>query len=194
MRTEVPFVQDTTGNRPAPQYINVWNLRFLAGASTSSAPAVIEAALARVRIDPADESSPQKLTGTITNRGSAPLRGMMIRVRNASVAIGGPPLLPGETVQIDHPLHSNDAMFRLAHQPANPWVPAAGESPIDGYWEMTNLSSSAERIDRLMRDRTDLACVYALAVDPTPGVTIGSPDARQKHWQVVRAVVQLNEK
>jgi hypothetical protein len=208
LRTDVPFAQDAASNRLLPMIINVWNLRFLHGETVTNAPPVIEASLTWGKVDPNDPTSANKIVGTVTNKGAAPLRDIIVRVIKGAAKVEAEQLAPGATLLVDQVLQYSDVAFTTGgifriNQMTIYGVEEGGagrdlkanefpKAGFDWYWSLCDLAAErSQNLDRLMERRSDLAVVYAEAVDPAPAVTITDPTAKQQHWQFVRALVPI---
>jgi hypothetical protein len=205
IRNDVPFAQDAVSTRPVPMVINVWNLRFLQGQTLASAPPLIEASLRWAKTD----SGQNKVIGSITNRSSATLRDIIVRVSNGSTLLSGEDILPGATLRVDQPFQYSDLPFSTVPQESGRRDTAIFYGTIDGatrmllgneyplthvewYWSIFDLQQHSNRADGLLPRAADVAFIYAECVDPQPAVTITDPTAKQQHWQFVRALVPIS--
>lgn len=198
---EVAFHQTYRGNSPEPMVVNVWNLKYLRGGSTAKGPALIDASLS-VKDGGA---SGERIVGTVTNLGPAPLRNVAVRTKAglslfAARAPGASRIEPGQTVTVDaqidpepKPVDPNPKGqryygyggiyppgMRMTHDPTRLWDSGG------------NLS--ARRTDgaaRWLADRDDLACVYGEFESPGPAVKLPGHNPIERHWKVVRALVPL---
>jgi hypothetical protein len=192
LRVEVPFHQDFRGNRPTPMLINVWNSRMLQGESLSTAPALIEARLSR-------QSSDGAVAGTITNRSPMALKNLRVRTRGTLTA-ALENLAPGESRDVKLAIKGSDQSFTFVPSSqivqngfVNPYArspsaPAAAPSAAT----LADLAARrSSRIDALLREHPDLACIYA-EFDQSPDsikLTTGQPE--ESHRGVVRALITL---
>ena len=215
---EIALVQDAVGNRlhsDLGMTINVWSLQFMEGElnDPASEPPVLKADLRRI-----DEGNNNvRIVGTITNLSGVPLRNISIRTSAGVAALRmttgastrpseqADTIAPNETVTIDTPVQLADTLKPpesvhyqyynyYGQQYQNPY--AEGNDATLGLLKATcDLAAKrSERIERLLAGRKDLACVYATQETPTPAVKLKHGNDRpplEKHWQIVRALVEL---
>jgi hypothetical protein len=125
------------------------------------------------------------------------MSGIMIRVGDkVAQAPATLNIQPGASVDIDLPLTlsiippQNPDMPNL---PYNTTVRPPQRTPnvisMQGVWDLSPQRS--ERIDQMMSERPNLACVYAVMQDVPAVVGLDVPGAMQKHVQYVRALVPV---
>jgi hypothetical protein len=209
--TDVFLGQDGRGTLPGSMTVNVWNLRFMQselGDPSSVAP-VLKADLRRVG---AVGAANERIIGTITNLSAMPLRNVRLRTKRGSVVLrpgntsgtdstNVEVLKPHEALRVDFASASmlypeSEAEVKAgqlhAYARAN-GTPIAEQAPSFLYATCDIQVERTDRVEELLQ-RTDLACIYAESEDVAPAVTLehknGVP-AREKHWQVVRAIVEL---
>jgi hypothetical protein len=190
MHTDLPFHQDYEGNRPLGVAIPVWNLRFMRGDTFATAPAVVDAEL---------KVGSKRLTGTITNHADAPLEQIRIQGRSGVYTAGDLVIAPGETKTIDIGLEKPGTTFTTqpVNQPNGYYgygyygdVGPVNESRL--YATVCDLSSNRADAVKEVVDSGKQLCIYARMQDPKPTVTLeDAPQAIEKHWQVVRALVPV---
>src|SRR6185369_9037899 len=158
MEVEIPCHQDYRGNTPYPMTVNVWNLRFLQNEQFGPEPPVIDAKLS---------ATGKNVTGTIINRGSVPLVEFQVRTRQGVAKIHQS-LAPGASMEVDAKLNTRDNS--LATQPVQELQRRWQRYDPDEDGPATRPSQSllagladvrAVQIDQILRDRDDVACVYA---------------------------------
>ena len=205
---EITFAQTYRGSTPDPMVVNVWNLRFLAGESTTAAPPLVEAKLQVERRDVAGK--PRKyLVGTVTNVGHEALTNVAIwtqagRVRLFTSGDTQPATLlriaPGQTVNVDaaiDPTSPVTASGLTDAQRARYGAYPGSQTPIDRgrLWDQGGDLSMrrTDRIEQWVTERADLACVYAECEAPSPVVELGEAQPIEAHWKVLRALVPLGK-
>jgi hypothetical protein len=193
LATEIACHQDYRGNTPYPMTINVWNLRFLQNHQFAPAAPIVEAKLSIG----ADGKS---ITGKITNRGVAPLANLQIRTPRGVARIPDASIAPGDTFDvIAAPLHKDTSLATMSIQeqqqrwqrydPDDEGPATRPSQPI-----LAGLADDrAAQIDQLLRDRTDIAVVYAnYDAEPTDRVKLEqATEAQQSHVGLVRSLVPL---
>jgi hypothetical protein len=196
LSTDWRFHQTYRGNEPGPMTINVWNMRFLRGQAVEPGAPAIEADLG---VGPPDAQGRRVVRGTVTNRGPAPLERVIVRTRTGAGVVEGVRVAPGETAAVTVPLDPNwlaarqqGLMTEVAGNYGQMVPPAhrgnAGELALMG----ADLDARASlRVDQLLRERDDLACVYATASPTDPAVKLPGHEAVQQHILVLRALVPL---
>jgi hypothetical protein len=190
---DIYFRQDQHGTRAGPTRVNVWNLLFLEGQTIGPSQPMIESDL---HVESKD--SVKHVVGTLTNHGSAAMSGILIRVEDkvaqAPVTLK---IEPGTTTTIDLALaltvlqpRQVDVPVRL---PDGTLVRSAQRNTnvisMQGVWDLS--PGRSERVDRLLSDHADLACVYAVMQDVPAVVSLDVPGATEKHVQYVRALVPI---
>jgi hypothetical protein len=195
MRVEVPFHQDFRGNTPDPMLINVWNSRMLAGETLAPAAAIIDAKLSRRDGD--------QIVGTIANRSDLPLKNVQVRVRSRSSETLAA-LAAGETKEVTLRLSGSDQSFnsvplqqRQQQQPYYNYPYAYNPNPLP-RGGVPSLAMTADvaarrsgRIDALLGEFDDLACVYAEFDAPSGALKLKTGEPIEAHRGVVRALVNL---
>lgn len=193
--TEIGCHQDYRGNQPLPMLINVWNLRFLKGEDTTPAQGLIVANLSR---------HGDAIEGTIENRADFAMTNVTIRTSDGVIrytggddgklrAVGEIP--PHASVSISGTLSKSDQSFTTTKpSPANNW-----QGPAD-YAATTQPSvprsadiciERTDRIEQMLKERKDIACVYANFQAPPDDVKLDEPELHQMHTGMIRAIVQV---
>jgi hypothetical protein len=193
LKVDIPCHQDYHGNRPLPLRVNVWNLRFLEGTTLTTAPAVIEGKLA-VKYD--SKLKTRVVSGTITNLGSSPVTNVVVRL-NDGVARVSPSIGAGQTAEVLAPVDTRDAMFAVAEQGTHyysPWGRGdVGPTSQPSVSKIADLSSSRSvRVEKLLKQYRDVACVYAECAAAPETVKLQMPEAKRVHQQVIRSLVHLD--
>lgn len=204
---EISFAQTYRGSMPDPMAVNVWNLRFVAGESTTASAPVIAA---RLRLEQRQVSGrPQKyLVGTITSVGAEPLVNIAVRTRAGWARLFGPPsetrpaepmrIAPGQTVDVDvliEPAPPATSAEKLRQARNAYYGQNVAQIDRSRLWDNGGDLSMrrTDRIEQWVGERDDLACVYAECEGPTPTIELKERPAIQQHWKVVRALVPLGE-
>ena len=204
---EIGLVQDGEGNRlssdPAfgGMFINVWSLRFMEGevADPADEAPLLKADLKRV----SDGSGSDRIVGTITNLSAVPLRNVSVRTNAGVVKPSEQEIKPGQSCAVDGPTHLADTLkppenvqynyYYYGQHYNSPY--AGGEEHLSLLKATCDLAAKrSERIERLLAERKNLACVYATCETPAPVVKLSHGNKRpavEKHWQIVRALVEL---
>lgn len=204
---EIAYAQTYRGSTPDPMAVNVWNLRFVAGESTTASPPVVEA---RLRLEQREVGGrPQKyLVGTITNVGPEPLANIAVRTRAGWARLFDPAgetrpaepmrVAPGQTVDVNALIEAAPAAASAEElrQARNPYY-GQNVAQIDRsrLWDNGGDLSMrrTDRIEQWVGERDDLACVYGECEGPAPTIELKEGPAIQQHWKVVRALVPLGE-
>jgi hypothetical protein len=188
---ELPSHQDYRGTRPVNLPVNIWNLRFIEGQKTVAAAPMIAADLSL---------KDDRLTGTIRNLGETALVDVQFRTGDSTANHEGPPIAPGQTVQIDLPLvrrgDSFDAFtpFERAAVPQDTnWTNQT--TTVDQVeptpWSLAGLAPQrSKKIDKLLR-RGGRVCITAALTPATPAVKLHAEGILHKHAAFVRAVFPL---
>ncbi|MCY2951802.1 MAG: hypothetical protein NTU53_07465 [Planctomycetota bacterium] len=203
--TEILTGQDTRGNRPQSMVVNIWSLRFMQ--SELGDPAAISpplhASLTRTK---AGADGKVRIVGSITNRSTALLSGVIIRTA-AGLVILPDAIKPNESAMIDLPINSDNGIFKLQGdtQYSNPRY---GRNTINPYstdvrgpmgfmlatCDLAVLRS--RQIETVLTDQPEMASICAQSQDITPTVKLRHRNAAppiQQHYQVVRALVELTQ-
>jgi hypothetical protein len=207
---DVTFAQTYRGSTPDPMVVNVWNLRFLRGETTTAAPALIEANL-RVEQRQAEGRTRKYLVGTITNAGTEPLVSVAVRTsagwarpfvyRGTTQPAEPVRIEPGQTADVDAMIDTTAPAAPSGK--ANDWrrmrYPYYGDTvaQIDRsrLWDQGGDLSMrrTDRIEQWVTERDDLACVYAQCENAPPAAELVGSQAVESHWKVVRALVTLGK-
>jgi hypothetical protein len=199
---------DGGGNAPEPMLINVWNLRFLAADQTTAGPALLDGKLdwtpARAAPDDPGGQFP-RVVGTIKNLTGKPVTGVRIRT-----AAGYARDLGGQATYTGRPLVDQidaGASVRVdASVQGSPDLPSPGAGYHYDRYGFQQLGPIADALLwRVAGDlagrrahRADLlvasgrwAAIYAEAPDAEPPAVLREPDAKQRHYELIRALVPL---
>lgn len=196
---DVPFAQDARGNRPMRSVINAGNLRLLAGDSRAPAPAVVQAELTVVGTVAGNSHSAARIVGTITNLSDTGLSDVIIRTGAGAAHLHEMLIPPGGTVTVDHPLAYDAAMF-ASDQFQYPGQPGRRQPDVrypptctPQYWFHADLAAGrSRRIDSILTDRSDVACIYAEGVDPVAVMGMAPDPPIGRHRRIVRALVPIS--
>jgi hypothetical protein len=206
---EIVFAQTYRASTPDPMVVNVWNLRFLSGESTTAAPPLVEANL-KVVTRPVQGKPRKYLVGTIRNVGLEPLTNVAVRtqagwVRPFTASSDTQPatplhVAPGQTANVDalvdpapppEPVAANDwQRVRYPHYVSN-----VAQIDRTRLWDQGGDLSMrrTDRIEQWLTERADLACVYAECENPSAVVDLKGGQPIEAHWKVVRALVPLGK-
>ena len=199
---EIVFAQTYRGSRPDPMVVNVWNLRFLQGASTMAAPAVVDA---KLRVEKREAGGDRRafVVGTVTNVGVEPLVNVAVRTRAGWARLFSPAasetqpatslrVEPGQTVRVDAMVDPSPGR-RTYQNDTRQWGYNAPQLDPHRLWEQGGDLSMrrTDRIEQWLTDRSDLACVYAECEAPEPMIALEGASPIERHWKVVRALVPL---
>ncbi len=187
MRTEIDCHQDFRGNRLLPLLINVWNVRFLEGAEFSPAGPMLQASLSK--------RGDHIVGGSITNRAPFKLTNIRLRTHDGILNVPGE-IEPGATLEVGGALDGGDKSLVATTQVSDQdrWQMYQKELPtsrptattLNGVGDLR-----ARRIDQQLRDRDDIACVYADYEAALERLTLDVEGAKEAHFGAVRAVVPL---
>jgi hypothetical protein len=188
LQLELDFHQDYRGNRPIPMVINVWNMRFLEGADITPAPPLIEASLRR--------AGSGRVTGQIFNRGEMALTALRIRTREGMGTLSGLSIAPGSSGTVDVRLRDDRSLVATQPTAQDPWLHRYQQQPTTQPNAVTlnGLSDQrTKRIDQMLADREDVACVYAEFERTTAParIRLNVQNPNESHRGVVRAIVPL---
>lgn len=199
MTIDLPFHQTYQGNVPRPMHVNVWSTRFLREDHLTPGPPLVAASLML-------SSDGQRVTGVIKNLTDRPLtdlrvhthagagRFILIRESPATKLSTRPSnadsletnqIPPYTTVRVNATLDPHEAGINQAPTPQNPNSP-------DFTKAVHNLDMRlSKRLDE-MAGQEHLACIDLEVENPSPAVPLdGHHEARQQHWQFLRALVDL---
>jgi hypothetical protein len=184
-KLDIDFHQTYKGNTPEKMRINVWNLRFMSGETTVSAPPLIEAELRQE----ARAARSNFVVGTIKNVSSLPLKDLLIRTPDGFCLLDKATIAPGQSLAIDQRLQKTPPpTTQYGRFGSYNDVNAVG---IEQYFRLATERTS--RIDRRMQTSKDVVIVYAMNDDvPAPGGLNPAPNI-EKHQQMVRAVFPLRK-
>ena len=195
--SEVDFHQTYQGNSPRPMQINVWSLRFMEGETVETGPALIEASLT-IEKGPKSGYLPH-VVGTIKNLGDRPLKDVRVRtLRSEARLVEHIPA--GESRAIDLPLTD----IVSAHQIETNDQMAAGtvyygpnqqNLPMD-FWQFPERAAGgrAHRVQQRL-EREDTLCVVAeVDAPPAPATLANHNTPNQRHRQLIRALVPVEQK
>jgi hypothetical protein len=193
MHTDLPFHQDYEGNRPMGIAIPVWNLRFLRGDTWATGPAALDADL--------KIAATGRMTGSIMNHSDSPLEQIRIAGRKGIYTAGDLVIAPGETKAIDIGMEKPGTTFTTqpVQQPNGYYgygydgeVPTVDEAHL--YATVCDLTANRADAVKTIVETGNRVCIYARMQNPKPAVTLdNAPQAIEKHWQVVRALVPLQD-
>ncbi len=192
LQIDIPCHQDYHGNRLLPLSLSVWNLRFIEGVTYAAQPAMIETTLS-VKYD---EALRKKIViGSITNRSSMPLSGLLIRTSDGVAKPASGEISPGQTMPITAPFDDKDKQFDI--QMANTPYYMRGNTPLPATTasEMAvNADLAVKRsliVDRLLKKYRDTACVYAEFTASPPTVKLTVEGAKEEHKGTLRSLVTI---
>jgi hypothetical protein len=183
---EIPVHQDYRGTRPLPLPINVWNIRFLQGDQIGSAAPTIGAKLTQ---------SNGELHGTIGNLAGFAINPLAVRTNQGVLRLSGK-IEPGASMPISGKLNRKDRTFATTQMTqqerwqmynmnqessAQPSLPTAGDIAAE----------RSDRIDQLLKDRDDVAVIYAQFEAPPERVKLEEKDVKEQHVGLIRAVVPI---
>jgi hypothetical protein len=196
------FRQDGRGNTPDAMLINVWNLRFLRGKGMESYPPVIRARLA-LQSTTSGNSTKRHIVGTIGNLSNVSLEHMWLRTREHTTELSTQPnfpaggILPGQTLRVDMAVD-------LKPDTPDQWGPpvqadqlSQSLAPRDPFGVARAATELSEGRSKLIDERLaqypneSIGVLYCESESPTPAAKLLTPNAIQKHWQVFRDVVSL---
>jgi hypothetical protein len=192
LQVDVPCHQDFHGNRLLPLSMNVWNLRFLQGATYTTEPAILEANLA------ISGKKDQTLSGSITNHSRRTLKHVLVRTA-AGVATIDQDLAPGQTIGIARPIQRSD-QFQVQNFSTSPYYYGRGPTPAPMQHAPSDLAQTADlaakrsmRIDDLLAADHNLGCIYAETdAAPTTVKLVGEAPLEQ-HLTIIRGLVQFQQ-
>jgi hypothetical protein len=173
--------------------VNVWNLRFLTGTTHATAPGTISAKLEQ-KYD--EKLKKRVLVGTVTNHAKVELTDVIVRMAEGTVKVREK-LAPGETVEISSPIDVRDATFKVADNEQAPIYSSWQQGPNVPQEPPTTAKMAdlammrSERVEKLLTQYRDTACVYARCSAAPETVKLALPEAKRVHEQVIRSLVHL---
>lgn len=197
MTIDLPFHQTYQGNVPRPTRVNVWSTRFLREDHLTPGPPIVAASLTLA-------SDGKRITGVIKNLTDRPLMDIRIHAHagggrfvltgespatapatNPAESLETSEIPPYATVRVEAKLDGRDAGPNPATNARNPYSP--------------DLSAAVHGLDMRLSKRLDeaarlehAACIDLEIENPMPAVPLeGHPEAKQQHWQYLRALVDL---
>lgn len=194
MTIDLPFHQTYQGNVPRAMRVNVWSTRFLREDHLTPGPPVVAASLTL-------SADKKRITGVIKNLTDRPLsnirvgtlggagRFVLTRESPATVPATNPAesletnqIPPYTTVRVEARLEPHDVGPNPTNHPNSP------DLTVPVHELDARLS---KRLDEMAR--SDRLARIDLTVDnPAPEVPLdGHPEAKQQHWQFLRALVDL---
>jgi len=194
MTIDVPFHQTYQGNVPRAMRVNVWSTRFLREDHLTPGPPIVAASLTV-------SADKKRVTGVIKNLTDRPLINIRIRTvlgngrfvlkrespttapaTNPAESLETNQIPPYTTVRVEASLDPRD----VSSYPTNNLDPSGLAVPIHDL-DMR----LSKRLDEMVQ-REHLACIDLTVDNPAPAVPLeGHPEAKQQHWQYVRALVDL---
>jgi hypothetical protein len=186
MLTEIECHQDYRGCRPTPMLVNVWNLRFLQGADYAEAAPLISSKLAR---------RGNAIEGTLTNQSERPLSDIVVRSRAGTFQVKDP-IAPGATLKISGVPDPLDRAYTTTRPSAQQrWQIMQEDAPSTrpSVPVLSDLAvTRSDRIEQMLAERADLACVFARFEPGPERVTLkDEPEMIQSRAGVLRAVVPV---
>jgi hypothetical protein len=192
LQIDIPCHQDYHGNRLLPLSLSVWNLRFIEGVTYASQPAMIEAALT-VKID--EKLRKRIVAGSITNRSSTALTGLVIRTGDGAAKVTPGEIGPGQTVPITALFDVKDKQFDIQvvntpyYMRGNTPTPAKTGSEMAVRADLAGMRSLD--IDKLLKKYHDTACVYAEFSAAPSTVKLAAEGAKEEHKGTLRSLVKI---
>ena len=195
---DLDFHQNDTSNVPVTIRTSAGRARFLRSDDEQAGPPVLETSLSLT-----GQSGPSlHLAGTIRNMFGQPLKNIRVRTVHGVVPVplpAGGQLAPNQIVTIDLPA-AGDAFEHGKQEGTNQSYSSFGTAPHARPVNQRDLWAIAPdlagrrslRIDALVAEGDEFACIYAESVDPAPAARLQT-DARPaaRYYQWVRAVVPL---
>ena len=188
LRIDIACHQDYRGNRPLPMLINVWNMRFLEGTDSAQAPAMLSAKLT---------AGEKEIQGTVTNESDVPVKIVALRTKRGVFRVNEQ-LPPGGSLNVSGKLTLRDNAFassRPSQQDAwryyNQQSGATTQPVASSIVELSAIRS--DRIEQVLNDRSDAACIYAEFSSPTPRVKLNDDTAKRDQLGFIRALVSLKQ-
>jgi hypothetical protein len=165
---DVNLHEDQNGCRPENLKLNGGEAQSFRGEVIGAAPAMLEVKL----FFETDAAGKKILNGTLKNLSGTGMSDIWVQSSYGNFSVDESTLPVGGTVQIDHSVTQNSG--------------SASELPGDVY---DLASDQADKIGALVRTGK-FACVFAEMPD-TPGVGVIDGVPAVEHWQLIRAVVPL---
>jgi hypothetical protein len=120
---------------------------------------------------------------------------------NDGVATIDKEIAPQATITIDAPLDTKNSLFTVVQQPPqryySPWGGGGNIGPSDrpNVSAVADLASDrSNRVEKLLRQYRDTACVYAECEAAPDTVKLDRTEAKRQHQQVIRSLVHLERK
>jgi hypothetical protein len=181
IKIDIDFHQDYRGTTPLPMRVNVWNVRFLLAQQMTAAPPVVEALLHLEH-----RGAQDFVVGTVTNRAAVPLARVAVECRAGFVVDVSSVIAPGATRNVDLPLQPGVGVFKYEE------MRQYTQAPSINAWDLA--VDRTIQLESMLRERGDIACVYATAQDPPVAAELSPAPTQQHHWQLIRAIVPLEKK
>ncbi|HEX8522254.1 MAG TPA: hypothetical protein VF669_08350 [Tepidisphaeraceae bacterium] len=191
IQIDIPCHQDYHGNRLLPLPLNVWNLRFVEGATYATENALIETNLS-VKHDP--ELKKKAVTGTITNRSNLTLKNIIIRTDEGVTHVAKSDLAPNETAVVKVAFDPKDKQFQTwqSNGPQRYWNQNTAHANSTTVAAASDLAAGRSGdIEKLIKKYKDTACVYAEYDAPPATVNLVQQAPRQHHIGVLRSLVHV---
>ena len=196
MRTDLSFHGSDEGCFPISVPTS-HETRFFSRHTTGSMPPAIMAQLGLV-----GSGSSARITGTIRNAMTTPLKDLRIRTSVGVVSVPLDPsgaLAAGQTLQVD--VAANGELFSPSkyegrYQDFGSWGSRSESAPVreqDLWAVVPDLAARRSlRIDGLFEANAPLACLYAESVDPAPAARPAEGgDVALKSYEWVRVLIPL---
>ena len=159
--------------------VNVWNLRFLEETNLAPANGIISAKLSR---------HGDNIEGSITNQAAFPLTSIVVRTKDGQLRLAGR-IESGATIPVSGAIDRNDQGFIIKPKTQPPSYNNEPELPTTRPSLPTGGDIAVERsyrLQQLLSDRDNVACVYAEYEASPEDVKLDEPDLRQQHTGMVR--------
>jgi hypothetical protein len=95
-------------------------------------------------------------------------------------------IAPGATKNMDLPLATGISVFKYDE------LRQYNEAPTVNSWDFA--IDRTLQLETMIKERGDIACVYATAQDPAASAELSPAPTQQQHWQLIRAIVMLEKK
>jgi len=173
--------------------VNIWNMKFLIGETIQVAPPLVETDLKtdmQIRI-----GNVAALTGSVTNLSGHAMTSLAVQTRagwyRADVDVPASVTLPVTfTYAPDDEQFKPDIDYNRYYQ--RQITSDTDASEMVRYAVLGGIAPArAEMIDRWLGENDNHAVLYATVSDPDATVRLNDESPKEKHWQLVRALVKL---